>query len=246
MPVLYLFFEQFCSNDPRLKVVATYLRLLCMILGTLASGPDEAPKHCDVLRRNMLSLHALHAQLSDDFKPKMHHMHHIIDGMEWLGTLLSCFVCGRKHRHVKDSALHVFRHLEHTVLHDVVHKQCHQLLEGVELFKEQFLVNACDVRDVANLRRSTRAVLKVGGLYAGDIVYIRGSRCGCVNMFYEFGDAIVVQVPVFQSVAGAPDAFDERLSEDSFVDASGIVDACTWFYASPAILKVAVPPLALL
>ena len=88
---------------------------LYMILGTLASGPYETPKHCD-LRRNMSCLHTLHAQLSDDFKPKLHHMHHIIDGMEWLGKLLSCFVCEREHRHVKDSALHVFRHLEHTVL----------------------------------------------------------------------------------------------------------------------------------
>ena len=120
VPILYLFFEQFCSDDPRLKVVGHYLRLLYMILGTLAAGPDEAPKHCDILRRNMSSLHALHAQLSDDFKPKMHHMHHIIDGIEWLGKSLSCFVCERKHRHVKDSALHVFRHLEHTVLHGVV------------------------------------------------------------------------------------------------------------------------------
>lgn len=152
----------------------------------------------------------------------------------------------RKHRHVKDSALHVFRHLEHTVLHDVVHKQCHQLLEGIDLFKERFLVNPRDVRDVPNLRRSTRAVLKLGGLYAGDIVYIRGSRCGCVKMFYVFGDVLVVHVSLYHSVAGAPDAFDERLSEDAFVDPSESVDACTWLYASPSILKVAVPPLALL
>ena len=85
---------------------------------------------------------------------------------------MSCFVCERKHRHVKDSALHVFRHLEHTVLHDVVNTQCQQLLEGVELFKEQFLVTPRDVRDVPNLRRSTRAVLKLGGLY-GHGVYAK-------------------------------------------------------------------------
>ena len=67
-----------------------------------------------------------------------------------------------------------------------------------------------------------------------------------MKMFYEFDDAIVVHVSMYHSVAGAPDAFGERLSEDTFVDALEIVNACTWFYASPTILKVAVPPLALL
>ena len=246
VPILYLFFEKFCAGDARLNEVGRYLRLLYMIMGTLASGPEEAPHHCHIIRRNMSALHALHAKLSDDFKPKMHHMHHIVDGMEWLGKLVSCFVCERKHRHIKDNALHVFRHLEHTVLYDVVNKQCQQLLDGVELFKEQFLVNPRDVRDVPNLRRSTRAVLKLGDLYAGDVVYIRGSRCGRVQMFYEFGDVLVVQLSLHRSVAGAPDVFDERLSEGAFVHAHEIVDACTWFYDSPGIMKVAVPPLALL
>ena len=246
VPILYLFFETFCSRDVRLHDVGKYLRLLYMILGTLASGPDEAPHHCDILRQNMSALHALHSKLSGHFKPKIHYMHHIVDGIQWLGKLVSCFVCERKHRHIKDSALHVFRHLEHTVLHDVVNKQCQQLIEGVELFKEQFLVNPRDVRDVSNLRRSTRAVLKIGGLYVGDVVYMRESRCGCVKNFYELGGSLFVHLSLYQSVAGAPDVFDERLSEDAFVDTHEIVDACTWFYQSPSTVKVAVPPLALL
>ena len=246
VPILYLFFEKFCSDDGRLKDVGRYLRLLYMIIGTLASGPDEAPHHCEILRGWMTSVHALHSKLSDDYKPKLHHMHHIVDGMLRLEKLLSCFVCERKHRHVKDSALHVFRNLEHTVLYDVVNKQCQQLLGGVDLFKDQFLVNPSDVRDVPNLRRSKRAILKQGDMYAGDVVYLRSSRCGRVNMFYEFGDDFLVQVSLYHSVSGAPDVFDERLSEDAFVDVRDIVDACTWFYHSPSIVKVAVPPLALL
>ena len=217
-----------------------------MILGLLATGPDEAPHHCELLRQNMSALHALHSKLSDDFKPKMHHMHHIVDGMQWLGKLLSCFVTERKHRHVKDSALHVFRHLEHTVLYDVVNKQCQQMLEGVELFKEQFLERPCDVPGVPNLRRSTRAVLKCGGLYVGDVVYTAACTCGRVRMFYEYRDEMLVHLSLYHSVAGAPDVFDERLSEDTFVDTREVVDACTWFYDSPSIVKVAVPVLALL
>lgn len=247
VPILYLFFEAFCVHDVRLNEVGRYLRLLYMILGVLASGPDEAPHHCDVLRRSMSSFHAMHAKLSDDFKPKMHHMHHIVDGMQWLGKCVSCFVCERKHRHVKDSALHVFRHLEHTVLHDVVNKQCQQLLEGVELFKEEFLVSPRDVREVPDLRMSTRAVLKLGGLAVDDMVCMRPSmRCGRVKNFCEFRGILLVHVSMYQSVAGAPDVFDERSSEDAFVETHEIIDACTWFYQSPSVVKVAIPPLALL
>ena len=107
-------------------------------------------------------------------------------------------------------------------------------------------MNGGEVRGADNLRRSTRAVLKVGGVYKGDIVHIRPSRCGEAEMLYEFGGAIVVHVSLFQSVGGAPDVFDERLSEDTFVDATEIVDACTWLCTAPAIMKIAVPPLALL
>ena len=75
---------------------------------------------------------------------------------------------------------------------------------------------------------------------------MRRSRCGRVEMFYEFQDHLLVQLSLYQSVRGAPDVFDERLSEITFVDTHEIVDACTWFYDSPSIVRVAVPPLALL
>ena len=53
-------------------------------------------------------------------KPKGHHMCHIPDGMEWLGKLLSCFSTERKHKMIKRAALYIFRHMEHTVLTDIV------------------------------------------------------------------------------------------------------------------------------
>ena len=246
VPLLYLFVEKFCSKDRRLTDVVRYVRLLYMIMGVLASGPDEAPQHCAIIRRNLSALHALHVKLSDDCKPKLHHMHHIVDGMQWLGKLLSCFVCERKHQQVKHSAVHVFRHLEHTVLHDVVNKQCQQLQEGVELFKSQFLENPQEVVGVSNLHRSARAVLPCGSLYAGDIVWLRSARCGRVVLFYEFGSDMVVHVSLYGAVDGMPDLCSEESPVDEFVDTAEVVDACTWFYESPSVLRVAVPPLALM
>ena len=61
-------------------------------------------------------------------KPKGHHQFHIIDGMLWVGKLLSCFVTERKHKMIKRCALYIFRNLEHTVLRDVVnHFACPEL-----------------------------------------------------------------------------------------------------------------------
>ena len=67
-----------------------------------------------------------------------------------------------------------------------------------------------------------------------------------VRVEYEFGDDLLVQLSLYQSVRGAPDVFDERLAEITFVDSHEIVDACAWFYDSPSTVQVAVPPLALL
>ena len=80
------------------------------------------------MRRMMKEYHDLHVLICNEWKPKLHHMHHVVDGMEGLGKLLSCFVCERKHKTVKYAAPHVFRHIEHTVLAHVINRQCHQFM----------------------------------------------------------------------------------------------------------------------
>ena len=83
-------------------------------------------------------------------------------------------------------------------------------------------------------------------MYAGDIVWLRGARCGRVVLFYESGADMVVHVSLYRNVDGQPDFFTEESPVDEFVDAAEVMDACTWFYDSPSILRVAVPPSALL
>ena len=107
-------------------------------------------------------------------------------------------------------------------------------------------MNPRDVSGVPNLRKSPRAVLRAGGMYAGDIVWLRGSRCGRIVLFYELGNDMVVQVSLYRTVDDMPDLFSEEAPVDAFVDTADVVDTCTWFYDSPSCLRVAVPPLALL
>ena len=54
-----------------------------IILGVLSIGLEEAPKHKDKLRLLIVEFHKLFARLSTSLKPKLHHFHHIIDGIEW-------------------------------------------------------------------------------------------------------------------------------------------------------------------
>ena len=243
LPIIWLFLEKYCTENAALVAVVRCFKLMYHICGILASGADAAPKYAARLRRMMKEFHELAVLLSFPLMPKIHHMHHIIDGMVWLGKLLSCFVTERKHRTIKDSALHVFRHIEHTVLADVINKQCHQVVEGTDLFNETFLV---DARELSNgMLRSNKAVLAVGSMKANDIVWLKDARCGSVLMFYQVQDVIVISVNIFSDFMGDPAKFDERQAMQTFIDPRAILDVCTWFYDDELIIKVAIPPLFL-
>ena len=209
-----------------------------IILGVLSTGPDDAPRHTDKLRRLIVEFHSLFARLSNSFKPKLHQMHH-----RMAGKSLSCFVTERKHRVIKDCALHVF---EHTVLADVINKQCHQFAEGVDLFKEQFLHKPRTVSGVDGLLRSAAAVLRCGMVHSGDIVWFRDATCGRVVNFFEIGDSIYIFVALYANIEGDPSRLDESRQSRHFIDAHSMVDACTWYYANPAEIKIVIPPIVLI
>ena len=121
VPIVFLYMCSFCTGDPRLANHFDCMTTMHQILG------DKPMAYIEKLKKLFPKLHAAVLKITDTLKPKLHHMHHIIDHMEWLGKLVSCFVTERKHRQIKDAALHVFRYMEHTVLVDVVKQMCQQL-----------------------------------------------------------------------------------------------------------------------
>ena len=102
VPILVLFIDRCCKRDPELADIVRWCDLMHVLLGVLSTGPDEAPHYAAKLRQLAAEFHELLCLLSTSWKPKLHHMHHIIDGIEWLGKSLSCFVTERKHRTIKD------------------------------------------------------------------------------------------------------------------------------------------------
>ena len=139
VPVLYLFMEKFVADAMPRHFAA--FKLLHNIFGILRMSPKDATRHTSTLRTLIAEHLAACVDLYGDYvKPKAHHMFHIVDGILWLGCLLGCFVTERKHRVIKAASLHVFRHIEHTVLHDVLNQNIQQILDGNDLYNEQFLV----------------------------------------------------------------------------------------------------------
>ena len=244
VPIVWLFLEKFCSDNRDLDHYVRMFKLLHIILGVFATGAEEAIHHVASLRRTMSEFHEL-ANHCFRLKPKMHHMHHVVDGCEWLGKLLSCFVTERKHRLIKDSALHVMRHIEHTVLADVINSQCNQMSTGTTLWREYTLVNPKPINGVPGFHGSTSALTPCGFIRSGDIVWCTEARCCRVSSFYETPDGFFAAV-AFLTNQGPLSMFAESATTNDFIDIIEFVDAVTWYVDSPGIIKVVIPPLVLI
>ena len=145
---------------------------------------------------------------------------------------------------VKDIALHVFRNLEHTVIHDVVNQQIEQMIHGVDIFKEMFLVSPHTTNgdDGTVAQSSTKAVLPCGMVRAGDIVMFRDSSCGRVLKFWELQGAMFVSVDEFEIVAGDVSRLAEHRPSSKFQAAEDLVEPLMYFYPAPNVIKVCVSP----
>ena len=176
VPILYLYMLSFCQEDPRLAGCFACVSLVHHICGILFTGADKPMEHLETLKRLIPELHEKFVKEFTKYKPKLHHMQHIIDHMEWLGKLITCFVTERKHREVKDAALHVFRHIEHTVLIEVVNQHCEQIASGHDLFMPMFLVNPRECALQNEYLTSRRAVLLCGEVSNKDVVFSKISR----------------------------------------------------------------------
>ena len=116
-----------------------------------------------------------------------------------------------------------------------------QLINGVDLYKDKFLVRPSVLAD-SNVRQSTTAVFRCGELTRGDLVMFRDSSCGRVTAFYELDGSILVRADVFAMVDKTASIYAEERFVAKLLTADEIVDAVVYFYQSPAITKVCLPP----
>ena len=245
VPILYLYMLSFCMDDPRLAGCFACVSLVHRICGILFTGTDKPMEHLATLKRLIPELHKKFVAEFTKYKPKLHHMHHIIDHMEWLGKLITCFVTERKHRDVKDAALHVFRYFEHTVLNDIVNAHCEQIASGHDLFLPMFLVNPRQCALQTENLTAKSAVLLCGQVSKNDVVFFEDRTCAEVVAFFEISSTLFAEVRLMPAVNDADISLRVMTQTHTcFKECRFLVDACIWHSTAAAgIVRVCVPPI---
>ena len=247
-PIVLLFLEVNVAPKGILQENILCFKILVDILGLLSLGPDRAMRYVDKLRK----LIVLHARMFSMLyplaaKPKFHHfLCSTVRDMEWVGKLLSCFVTERLHRTSRKAALHVFRHMEHTVIADVINRQCNGMMNDVNLYNVRFTVNPKDIQlsCPGTFSFALSCVLECGEIFKDDIVWMRDGTVGAVVKFWEKATEEDIMVEIANHPIASPTSMNEFRQDNSvhsFHRAQDLFDACSWFTISPGLIKVIQP-----
>ena len=236
VPILNAFCEDYATPRGLIPDMCRLFWLLNQILLILSLGSDGAVPHIPLLRRTVEEFADLFVASVpfSQVKPKFHHLLHIPDQMAFLNKCLSCFVCERKHRSTKRAAVYVFRHIDNTVLKDLVNRQCETFRDGsgASILQARFLappIRQLEVHGVA-LKFSKGSVLPCGLVRRGDLVYLVDNVVGRVVNFWQGcveGSPILTEVTVYPRDPASP--YKVLYGSDvRFVDTADIVDAVIW------------------
>ena len=79
--------------------------------------------------------------LAGTLKPKYHYAHHIMDHIDRLGKVLSCFVLERKHRRFKQQAANVYGNYERCLICIDFNMQVEEMLRNPNMFSIAYLLH---------------------------------------------------------------------------------------------------------
>ena len=246
MIIVLMLFLEVRVKDAILPAHTAAFKILFEIVGILRLGAVDAVRHSGALQ-TLIEQHidACVQLYGDKVKPKAHHMLHIVEAMLWVGRLLSCFVTERKHRQLKQIAVHIYRHFEHTVLTDVLNQSIQQVLSGHDIYTEEFLI--CPKNTTLSaiaFRVARRYIGRVGEISAGDLVIDNRAHVGkVVGIYQRVSDGLVfLKVDAYPCIGGdvAWRATDRQYPD--FFESTAIIDVLIWYYDSPSIVRFSVPP----
>ena len=250
MPIIHAFFYDciFPHDPPIMRMHIHCFSLLVSILGFLSYHSEITDALADELADLIRQHHDLYLQCygTRGIKPKWHHLLHLPGQIRRLGKVISCFAAERKHRSAKRAALHVFRHLEHTTLADMLNQQCEQILDGHNLFKRRFLAHRLDVEAMGQtFARSTEAVLECGHLHSDDVIYCVDGVVARVRCFWQLADDDDAPLVAQCTLCDKLSAILYRDSETvSFIESDSIVDAMTYKPRDDGVIRVILPYIA--
>ena len=206
---------------------------------------DAHGKRIDLLRHLIEEHHKMWARLyPESAKPKLHQLLHVPQGIAYLGKVIACFTCERKHREVKRTAVNVYRHFEHTTIVDMLHSMCEELSEH-DLFAEQTLVR-CEHKVVIGsleLLTADSCLCHCGEITRGDVIAFESGTAAKVSSFWKhpYNHDIAVQCMVLSRVHDSTDVYHES-SDVIFCPVRKIIDAVPYFPMDGRMLRVGMPP----
>ena len=93
--------------------------------------------------------------------------------------------------------------------------------------------------------RSVSALLECGIIYKKDVVALNNGIVGQIVCFWRhasYANEFHAQINEFDVInEGGSQYYRESAGRLSFTNANAIVDACTWVYKRPGVMKVLLP-----
>ena len=231
IPIISCFLSEVIGESHELLEHRQCFELLEAIVGICFMGSDDAVEHSALLQRLIGRYIELFVKLyPKSAMPKLHQLMHLTDNIAYLRKLLSCFVTERKHRTTKRAALFVFRHIDNTVIKDMVNRMCDSVVHNKNcLFTPEFLVSPKQVQlgEHNVLQRAKQALLKCGQIRENDLVYLTTGIVAKVKCFWQHIDQtyLCAQVQAYCNVGYR--RWDET-DEIIIVDSDNIIDSVIW------------------
>ena len=225
-------------------VLSNYIEcvtLLATIVGILRKGATTSVQYRDRLQ-TLITMHAeAFSRLPTHAKPKFHQMFHLVDVMDELGKIPSCWVLERKHRRVKRSALSVMRHIEHTVTADLLNSMMLNVIdEGERLYRKEYLVRPkTHCIECEMFSTSIVACLEIGEVHKNDVVYTSDNCVGRAEGFAERKSIIVANVHMFSPIK--VDYWDRSDPVPRFVESGSIVATVPWREHCGSTIRIMTP-----
>jgi hypothetical protein len=177
----------------------------------------------------------------EHIKIKWHHLMHLPDDLQRIGRMVACFVTERKHLDVRECSDNVFRHIEHTVVHDILNNLHQNYMGNSSNFMPKFLLDPEDVVSGGEQYfRSYSATFECGTLHRNDIVILRDRSVAQALEFWQRPDGdFAVRV---QSFVPLDSNTWQRCIDSEFVAANDIVEAVPYYVPRQGQVRIA--PLA--
>ena len=216
--------------------------LLDKLVKLLSLGAEAAMAWMDLIRDTIDQHASLYSSLySSAVKPKFHHLHHVIDGMQGAGRLLSCWVTERRHRSTKAFANHTFRHYEATLTLDTFNRM-------VVTAEEGHIYTPESIEDPVTLQHGgvtaacgNSAHLRCGSISKGDCVMLADRRVGFAHKFVSIEGQMGCLISLHLEVSAG--TYAPVSTATVAVHVSSIVAACIWS-KNERSLTVLPPPIS--